>query len=77
MDFHRVTQLGKVLGLNNQHTLDTFKLGLPSNIYVNLVHIDGMLAKLNMAKNLWLSQKETSLGASAISNIPFMASFKS
>ena len=53
------------------------KLGLPSNIYVNLVHIDGMLAKLNMAKNLWLSQKETSLGASAISNIPFMASFKS
>ena len=32
---NRVTQLGKALGLNDQHVLDTFKLGLPSNIYVN------------------------------------------
>ena len=29
---YRVTQLGKALGLNDQHILDTFKLGLPSNI---------------------------------------------
>ena len=49
---YRVTQLGKALGLNDQHILDTFKLGLPSNIYVNLVHIDGMQATLNMAKRL-------------------------
>ena len=42
MNFHTVTQLGKALGLNDQHILDTFKLELPSNIYVNLVHIDGM-----------------------------------
>ena len=47
---YRVTQLGKELGLNDQYILDTFKLGLPSNIYVNLVHIDGMQATLNMAK---------------------------
>ena len=57
---YRVTQLGKALGLNDQHILDTFKLGLPSNIYVNL-------------KDLWLCPKGTSPGASAISNIPFMA----
>ena len=49
---YRATQLGKALGLNAQHILDTFKLGLPSNIYVNLVHIDGMHATLNMAPDL-------------------------
>ena len=69
---YRVTQLGKALGLNDQHILDTFKLGLPSNIYVNLVHIDGMQATLNMAKRLMAVSKGTSPGASAISNIPFM-----
>ena len=69
---YRVTQLGKTLGLNDQHILDTFKLGLPSNIYVNLVHIDGMQATLNMAKRLMAVSKGTSPGASAISNIPFM-----
>ena len=53
------TQLGKALGLNDQHILDTFKLGLPSNIYVNLVHIDDMQATLNIwPKDLWLYQKE-------------------
>ena len=31
---YRVTQLGKAVDLNDQHILDTFKLGLPSNIYV-------------------------------------------
>ena len=72
MDFRRVTQLGKALGLNDQHILDTFKLGLPSNIYVNLVHIDGMQATLNMAKGLMAVSKGTSPGASAISNIPLM-----
>ena len=69
---YRVTQLGKALGLNDQHILDTFKLGLPSNIYVNLVHIDGMQARLNMAKRLMYVSKGPSPGASAISNIPFM-----
>ena len=69
---YRVTQLGKALGLNDQHILDTFKLGLPSNIYVSLVHIDGMQATLNMAKRLMAVSKGTSPGASAISNIPFM-----
>ena len=33
---YRATQLGRALGLNDQHILDTFKLGLPLNIYVNL-----------------------------------------
>ena len=69
---YRVTQLGKTIGLNDQHILDTFKLGLPSNIYVNLVHIDGMQATLNMAKRLMAVSKGPSPGASAISNIPFM-----
>ena len=69
---YRVTQLGKALGLNDQHILDTFKLGLPSNIYVNLVHIDGMQATLNMAKRLMAVSKGSSPGANAISNIPFM-----
>ena len=59
--------------MNDQCFLDTFKLGLPSNIYVNLVHIDGMQATMNMAKRLMAVSKGTSLGASAISNIPFMA----
>ena len=72
MNFHTVTQLGKALGLNDQHILDTFKLGLPSNIYVNLVHIDGMQATLNMAKRLMAVPKGPSPGVSAISNIPFM-----
>ena len=54
---YRVTQLGKGLGLNDQHILDTFKLGLPSNIYVNLVHITGMQATLNMAKRLMAVSK--------------------
>ena len=58
--------------MNDQHILDTFKLGLPSNIYANLVHIDGMQATLNMAKRLMAVSKGTSPGASAISNIPFM-----
>ena len=61
---YRVTQIGKALGLYDQHILDTFKLGLPSNIYVNLVHIDGMQATLNMAKRLMAVSKGT---------IPFMA----
>ena len=69
---YRVTQLDKALGLNDQHILDTFYLGLPSNIYVNLVHIDGMQATLNMAKRLMAVSKGTSLGISAISNIPFI-----
>ena len=70
---YRVTKLGKALGLNDQHIMDTFKVGLPSNIYVNLVHIDGMQATLNMAKRLMAVSKGTSPGASAMSNIPFMA----
>ena len=69
---YRVTQLEKALGLNDQHILDTFKLGLPSNIYVNLVHIDGMQPILNMAKRLIAVSKGTSPGAIAISNVPFM-----
>ena len=55
---YRVTQLGKGLGLNDQHILDTFKLGLPSNTYVNLVPIDIIQATLNMVKDLCLYQKE-------------------
>ena len=70
---YRVTQLGKTLGFNDQHMLDTFKLALPSNIYVNLVYIDGMQATLNMAKRLVAVSKGTSPGASTISNSPFMA----
>ena len=69
---YRITQLGKALGLNDQHILDSFKLGLLPNIYVNLVHIDGIQATLNMAKRLMAVSKGPSLGASAISNIPFM-----
>ena len=69
---YRVTQLGKPLGLNDQHILDTFKVGLPSNMYVNLVHIDDMQTTLNMAKRLMAVSKGPSSGASAISNIPFM-----
>ena len=67
---YRVTQLGRALGLNDQHILDTFKLGLPSNIYVNLVHIDGMQATLNMAKRFMAVSKGPSPDASAISIIP-------
>ena len=70
---YRVTQLDKALGLNAQHILDTFKLGLPSNIYVNLIHIDGMQTTLNMAKRLMVVSKGTSPCASSISNSPFMA----
>ena len=70
---YRVTQLGKALGSNDQHILDTFKLGLPSNIYVNLVHTDDIQAKLNIARRLMAVSKGPSPGASAISNIPFMA----
>ena len=70
---YRVTQLGKALGLNDQHILDTFKLGFPSNIYVNLVHIDCIHATLIMTNRLMATLKGTSLGTSAISNIPFMA----
>ena len=69
---YRFTQLGKALGLNDQHILDTIKLGLPSNIYVNLVHIDGMHATLNKAKRLMAASNGTSPVASAISNMPFM-----
>ena len=58
---YRVTQLGKALDLNDQHILDTFKLGLPSNIYVNLVHIDGMQTTLNKAKGPMAVSKGTSL----------------
>ena len=47
---NRVTQLGTTLGLSDQHILDSFKLGLPSNVYVNIVHIDGTQGTLNMAK---------------------------
>ena len=68
---YRVTQLGKALGLNDQHILDTFKLGLLCNIYVNLVHINGMQATLNMAR-LMVVLKGTSPGASALSIIPLM-----
>ena len=46
---YKFTQLDRALGLINQHILDTFKLGLPSDIYVNLVHIDDIQATLNMA----------------------------
>ena len=42
-----------------RNILDTFKLGLFSNIYVNLVHIDGMQATLNMAKRLMDVSKGT------------------
>ena len=69
---YRVTQLGKALGLNDQHILDTFKLGLPSNFYVNLIHRDGMQATLNMAKRPMAVSNGTLPSASAISNIPFM-----
>ena len=69
---YRVTQLLKALGLNDQHILDTFKLGLLSNIYVNLVHIDGIQATLNMAKRYMAVSKGPSPGVSAISNIPFI-----
>ena len=73
---YRGTQLGKALGLNDQHILGTFKLGLPSNIYVTLAHKDGMYATLNMAKRHMAVSKGTSLGASAISNIPLYGSLK-
>ena len=52
---------------------DTIKLGLPSNIYGNLVYIDDMQATLNMAKRHMDVSKGTSPGASAIARIPFMA----
>ena len=58
---YRVTKLGKVQGLNNQHILDTFKLGLPSNIYVNLVHIDGIDCN-EYGKMTWMCQKELHQG---------------
>ena len=70
---YRVTQLGNALGLNDQLILGNFKLGFPSNICVNLVHIDGMYATLNRAKRLMAVSKGTSPDASAISTIPFMA----
>ena len=69
---YRITQLGKALGFNDKDILDTIKLGLPSNIYVNLVHIDAMQVTLNMSKRLLAVSKGTSPCASAISNIPFM-----
>ena len=47
---YKVTQQDKALGLNDQHLLDTFKIGFRSNSYVNLVHIYGMQATLNMVK---------------------------
>ena len=56
---YRVTQVGGALSLNDQHIIDTFKLGLPSKIYVNLVHIDGKQATLNMAKRLMAVSKGT------------------
>ena len=59
--------------MNDQYILDPFKLGLPSNIYVNLVHIDGMQATFNMARRLMAVSKGTSPGASNISNISLMA----
>ena len=46
---------------------------MPSNIYVNLAHIDGMQATLNMAKRKMAVSKETSQGVNDISNIPFIA----
>ena len=64
---YKVTQLGKALGLNEQHILDTFKLGIPSNVYVNLVHIDGMQTTLNMTKRLMAVPKDTSPGTGVIS----------
>ena len=70
---YRGTQLSNALGLNGHHILGTLKLGLPSNIYVNLVHIDDMQATLNMAKRLIAVSKGTSPGVSAMSNITFMA----
>ena len=69
----QLTQLGKVLGLNDRHILDTFILRLSSNNYVNLVHIDSMQATLNMANRFMAISKGTWPGASAILNIPFMA----
>ena len=57
---YRVTQLGKVLHLNDQHILGTFKLRLPSNIYVKLVHIDVMQATLSIAKGPMAVSKGTS-----------------
>ena len=41
-------QLGRTLALNIQHILDTFKIGLPCNVCVNLVTTEGMLGSLNM-----------------------------
>ena len=70
---YRVAQIGKALGLNGQNILDTFKLGSPSSVCDNLVHIDGMQATLNITKRLIDVLKVTSCCASAISNIPFMA----
>ena len=57
---------------NDQHIPGTFKIWLPSIIHVNLVHIDGMQATLNMAKRLMGVLKGTSPDASAILNISFM-----
>ena len=68
-----VTHLGKMLGINDQHILDTFKLWLPWNVYANMVHIDYMQATLNMAKRLMSVSQGSLPGVSAISNIPFIA----
>ena len=70
---YRVIQLGKTLLLNDQHILDAFKLGLPSAVYVNLVHIGDMQAILNMAKRLMAVSKGPSPGSHIASKIPFMA----
>ena len=45
--------------------------GIDTNVYVNLVHIYGMPATLNMVKRLMAVSKRAIPGASAISDIPF------
>ena len=49
---YRVTLLGKLLVLDDQHNLGTFKQGLPSNVCLNLYHMDDTQTTLNRAKGL-------------------------
>ena len=69
---YRITQIGKALGLNDQHILDTFKLGWMSNAYINLVHVDAMQTLINLAKRVMSVSDRTSPSASAISNTTLM-----
>ena len=65
--------MNRTLSLEDQHFLDTFKLGLPLNVYVNLAHIDHMAVTLNMVKGPIVISTLASPGVSAMSHFPFMA----